>query len=79
MGFLGIFMSETDFEDDKNFKSMIENFLQEMVTDHGFTFTTATAVVLGELQREYDQRVKSRRASFRVIEGPADDEGRAEG
>jgi hypothetical protein len=69
-------MGETDFENDKNFKRMIENFLQEMVTDHGFTFTAASALVLEELQREYDQRVKSRRASFRVIEGqPVNDLG----
>lgn len=53
----------------KNFKSTIENLLQEMVTVHGFTFAEASAVVHGELQREYDQRVQSRRASFRVIEG----------
>jgi hypothetical protein len=62
-------MGEKDFESDKNFKRMIEDFLHEMVTDHGFTFKAACAVVLEELQREYDQRVKSRLASFRVIEG----------
>jgi hypothetical protein len=61
-------MRETDFENDKNFKSTIENLLQEMVTVHGFTFAEASAVVHGELQREYDQRVQLRRASFRVIE-----------
>jgi hypothetical protein len=62
-------MNEKNFENDKDFKRMIDNLLQEMVTDHGFTFAAASAVVLEELQREYEQRVKSRRASFQVIEG----------
>lgn len=61
-------MSETDFDRDTEFQRMIGAFLNKMITVHGFRFEEAYAVVHGEIQREYDQRVGARRASFTLIE-----------
>lgn len=61
-------MSISDFEKDQQFPSMIGTFLNDMITQHGFTFEEAYAVAHGEIMREYDQRIRERRASFKLVE-----------
>ena len=52
---------------DKDYKQIIERFLSDLVRDQGLTFADARAFVRKELQREYNDRLRARRASFRVI------------
>lgn len=64
-------MSATDPDSDEKFQHMMGTFLNEMVTVYGFRFDEAYAIVYGEIKREYDQRIRDRRASFRLVEASA--------
>lgn len=62
-------MTDIDFKSDEKFYHMIKKLMDDMVTEHGFSFEQASTFVRAELQRENDKRAKLRRANFQVISG----------
>jgi hypothetical protein len=61
-------MSDTGHSRDATFRQMIEKFIDEMVSVHGFTFEEARRIAKNELQRSYDERAKLRRCRLRLVQ-----------
>jgi hypothetical protein len=60
-------MSEADRDRDARFQQMLEQFMNDLVAVRGVGLEGARMLVREELQRAYDQRVRSRRSNFRVV------------
>jgi hypothetical protein len=61
-------MSDTGSRRAGTFRQMIEKFIDEMVSVHGFTPAEARKIAANELKRACDERAALRRSNFRVIQ-----------
>jgi len=53
-------MSEADHFRNERFPQMLEKFLNDMVSVHGFSFAKAPRIATEEIQRAYDEIRRSR-------------------
>ena len=60
-------MGDSD-RDEAAFRQMVERFLRNLVTVHGFTYEEARMTIGAELQREHDRRIMQRRSNIKVIQ-----------
>ncbi len=61
-------MCNTDYSQDEQFRQMLEQFLNRLITVHGRS-REETRFSKDELQRAYDARKELRRSNFRFIHG----------
>jgi hypothetical protein len=64
----GMFMSDTRSRRGATFRQMIEKFVDEMVSVHGFMPAEARRIATNELQRGCDERAALRRSRFSLIQ-----------
>jgi tRNA-dihydrouridine synthase len=61
-------MCNTDYSQDEQFRQMLEQFLNRLITVHGRS-REETRFSKAELQRAYDAQKKLRRSNFTFIHG----------